>query len=104
MFAVPKPLISRALGKDAENLRRMSEVFKRRVRIVPIPFGENDAKEFFSKIIEPIEFKDLEITGGEIVINAGQMNKAALIGRNKRRLFELQKIAKDFFGKELKII
>jgi len=30
-------------------------------------------------------------------------NKAALIGRNRRRLLELQKIAKGFFNKELRI-
>ena len=54
-------------------------------------------------MISPVGFKDFEMNGREIIITAGSQNKAALIGRNKRRLYELQKITKDFFGKELRI-
>ena len=50
-------------------------------------------------------FKDFEIKENEIIITAGNIqNKAALIGRDKRRLIELEKITRDFFGKDLKII
>jgi hypothetical protein len=31
-------------------------------------------------------------------------NKAALIGRDKRRLLEMQKIIKDFFSRDFRII
>jgi hypothetical protein len=51
-----------------------------------------------------VDFKDLEIKDKEVIINAGMRNKAALIGRNKRRFFEMQKIIRNFFGKDFRII
>ena len=39
-----------------------------------------------------------------LILTAGSQSKAALIGRNKRRLLELQRIAKDYFGKEFRIV
>ena len=68
-----------------------------------MPESIRDAKKFIGTVISPTEFKDLEFNNNEIIINAGSQNKAALIGREKRRLYELQKIARDFFGKDLKI-
>jgi len=37
-------------------------------------------------------------------VNAGSENKAALLGRNKRRLLEMKEIVKDFFKAEYKVI
>ena len=40
----------------------------------------------------------------EIVITAGgTQNKAALLGRNKQRLLEMQNIVKGFFGKDYRV-
>lgn len=103
-FGVPPHLLRKALGENASNLRKIGDSIRKRVRIVPIPQGMEDIKNFFEKITEPVVFKDIQITPNEIIINAGSMNKAALIGREKRRLFELQKISKDFFNRDLRII
>lgn len=103
-FCVPQMLISKAIGEKGANIKKISEVLKKRVKIIPYPKGIEDAREFISKIISPVEFKDLEITDNEIIITAGSQNKAALLGRNKRRLLEMQKIVKDYFGKELRIV
>ena len=54
--------------------------------------------------MSPVTFRDLNVENNEITLTAGSHSKAALIGRNKRRLNELKQISKDFFGKELKII
>jgi len=103
-FGVPKEFLRMALGENASNLKRISDKIRKRVRVVPMPDTDADLKTFFQKITEPIEFKDLTMSEDEIVINAGSMSKAALIGREKRRLLELQKIAKDFFGRNLRVI
>ena len=55
-------------------------------------------------IVSPVTFKDLEIKDNEIILTAGSYSKAMLIGRNKRRLHELQKITRDYFGKDLSIV
>jgi len=104
IFAVPRNLISKALGKDVSNLKRLSEILKKRIKIVGIPEGDKDIKYFIESIIAPVSFKDLEITENEIILNAGPQNKAALIGRNKRRFLEMKGILKDFFNKDFRIV
>lgn len=104
IFCVPKSLISKAIGDRGENLKKISGILGRRIKVIPIPSGIQHAKEFIKAIVNPVEFNDLEIKEDEIVLTAGSRNKAALLGRNKRRLLEMQKIIKDFFGKEFRII
>jgi len=104
VFCVPKKLISKALGKNAENARQMSKILNKRIKIIAIPRDIKDAKAFISAIVSPVTFKELEITPNEIILTAGNQSKAALIGRNKRRFLEMQKIVKDFFKKEFRIV
>jgi len=104
MFCVPKPKLSQALGKNAENLKRLSDILKKRVRVLIIPRGIEDIQSFVKSIVAPVEFNNLEIKGDEVILTAGSQSKAALLGRNKRRLIEMKGIVKDFFGKEFKII
>ena len=104
MFCVPRREISKALGKNGENLKKMSDIIKRRVRIIPLPNGIEDSKSFISSVIAPVGFKEIEITPTEIIVNAGSENKAALLGRNKRRLLEMKKIIKDFFNLDYRIV
>ncbi len=104
IFCLPKEFVIRAVGREGENIRRLSEILGRRVRIIPMPRGLQDARGFIQTIVKPVIFRDLEITNNEIIMNAGSQNKAALIGRNKRRLLEMQQIVKDYFGKEFRII
>ncbi len=104
IFCVPKNLLSKAIGPEARNIKKMGEILGRRIKVIPIPKGIQHIREFIQAIVSPVEFKDLEIKEGEVILTAGNRSKAALLGRNKRRLHEMQKIIKDFFGKEFKII
>ena len=104
MFCVPKFKISQALGKGGENLKKISDILKKRIRILPKPRDVQDAESFIQGIINPVTFNSIEIKDDEIIVNAGSQSKAALLGRNKRRLLEMQKIVKDFFGLEYKVI
>jgi len=90
IFCVPKHLVSMVLRK--------------KIKIIPTPQGIQHARKFIEIIANPVTFKDLEIKDDEIILTAGSQSKAALIGRNKRRLLEMQKIVKEFFGKEFRII
>ncbi len=104
MFAVPKSLVSKALGPDALNVRRIQEELGKRVRILPSPEGRQDLHEFLMRVVFPVGFKNVEIKENECVLNAGSQHKAALIGRNRRRFEELKEVVKDLFGLDLKII
>ena len=103
-FGVAPQFLRMALGDNASNLKKVGDAIRRRVRIVPLPKSKEDRQTFFEKITDPISIKEIQETENEILINSGGMNKAALIGRDKRRLIEMQKISKDFFGKDLRVI
>ena len=103
-FCVPKRLISKAIGEKARNIKQMNEILKRRIRILSIPRGIEDANKFIESIVAPVTFKEIQITEDEIVLNAGSQSKAALIGRNKRRFLEMQKIVSDYFKRSFRIV
>ena len=104
IFAVPKPLVARALGSSGANIRNMQNVLGKKIKIVVEPAGIEDASRFIGDITNPIGFKSLDANGAELVINAGPRNKAALIGRDKKRLLELGQIVQDSFGMPVRIV
>jgi len=104
VFAVPKHLISQAIGEGGKNVKRMSIVTKKKIKIIPTPLGIGHVEEFVRAVVSPVSFNGLEVTDSEIVINAGSQNKAALLGRNKRRFLELKEIVWNFFKRELRIV
>jgi transcription antitermination factor NusA-like protein len=104
LFAVPRAMVSQAIGPAASNIRRMQEQLGKRVRIVEEPKGIEDAENFIREIVSPVKFKSLELKDNELIINAGSASKATLIGRNKKRLDELGQIIRDSFGKETRIV
>src|SRR3989344_5478423 len=106
VFGVPKKLISKAIGKEACNIRKMSETLGRKIKVVGNPDDDSteSIREFVRKIVSPVEFKDLEVTDEEIILTAGNQSKAALIGRKRRRETELKEIVKDYFKKDLRIV
>lgn len=104
VFAVPHIMMSQAIGPSAMNVKRIQEQLGKKVRIIAEPDNISQAEEFVKEIVSPIRFKSLELKDNSFVLNAGSESKAALIGRNKRRLEELSQILKDSFGFELKIV
>lgn len=102
VFCVPKPVLLKAIGPGSKNIRRMSEVLERKIKVVPQPRGLQDAEFFIRAVTNPTTFRNFEVKDNEIIITGGD-NKAMLIGRNKKRLLEMQDIVKDFFGKEFRV-
>ncbi len=103
VFCVPKHLVSKAVGPEARNIKKMSRILGKRIKVVAIPRGNKDVKVFVKAVVSPTTFREIEVKDDKVIISGGR-NKAALIGRNKRRLAEMQEIIKNFFGKEYKIV
>ena len=104
IFAVPASLVSKAIGENGNNAKQLREVIGRNIKIISSPESEDDIAKFILDIIEPLKFKEIQITDSEVIINAGTQYKAALIGRNKRRLLELEDIVKQYFNRALRIV
>jgi transcription antitermination factor NusA-like protein len=104
LFSVPGSLISKCLGPDARNIHKMSEILRKRIKVIPLPRNIGDARTFIEAVVSPVTFKGVEISPTEIILTAGMQSKAALIGRNKRRLIEMQEIVKDFFQRDFRIV
>lgn len=102
-FCVPKNLVSKAVGENGRNIKKMGETLEKRIKVIPAPEGIKDAESFIKSVVDPLYPRNIEVKDDEIVVSGGS-NKAALIGRNKRRLLEMQKIVKDFFGKEFRVV
>lgn len=102
-FCVPRKLVSKSLGENAKNLKQMSQILGKKIKVIFMPQSVKDAKDFIAAIIAPNTFKELQITENEIALTPGPQSKAALIGRNKRRLLEMQQIVKDFFKRDFRI-
>ena len=99
VFAVPKPLVSKAVGRDGANVRKLGETLRKKIKVVAIANSDDkeDIERFVSDVVSPITFSKIEFKDGSVVINAGRQSKAALIGRNRIREKELSGILKNFF-------
>jgi NusA-like KH domain protein len=101
IFVVPQQMISKAIGAGGENVRQMSRMLKLKVKVIP----SSTIEPFVKSIVYPIRFKRLSVENNEATIFAGPNSKASLIGRDKIRLHELERILKDYFSiRELKIV
>ena len=100
IFAVPKAKVSLAIGKGASNIKKMSEILRKKIKVVIMPAVDDveGIKKFVADVVAPIEISGVEMKGGSIIVNGGRQSKAALIGRNRVREKELNDVLKDFFG------
>jgi transcription antitermination factor NusA-like protein len=104
-FAVPKKLVARAIGPNASNIKSLQENIGKKIKIIKEAEDVGEAQRFIEDIISPTKFKSLEVKDGMMIVTAGGVqSKAALLGRNKRRLIEMQQIIKDTFGLEFKVV
>ena len=98
VFAVPRKFVGMAIGPDNSNLKRLSEIIKKKIKIVAVPNGKEDIENFVSVIVSPVKFKAIEVKDDVATISAAIQSRASLIGRNKTRLNEMQNILGQYFG------
>lgn len=115
-FAVPKKMMSEAIGKSASNVKTLSETLRRRIRVISAPKKEffdkadNSEKEkiieeFIREIVAPVEFTSFNFIEGVATVSGTRESKAMMIGRDRAREKELNEILERTFGvKEFKVI
>src|SRR3989344_5803126 len=86
-----------------EKVRRLSQILNKKIKVIRYPESVSEAREFIEAIVDPVTFKGLEVNENEIILSGNTQTKATIIGRNKRRLVEMQSIIKDFFGRDFRV-
>jgi NusA-like KH domain protein len=102
VFVVPRAMIQRAIGKDNANLKQLSGILEKRIRVLAEPKNMRDLEQFFKVLVSPITFEKLEVidtdAGKELIITTGgRESKAMLIGRNRAREKEMKDIMNQHF-------
>lgn len=107
VFGVRKKEVSDAIGRNAENVKKLAEILRRKIKIVAMPSGKEggDIEEFVREVVSPLTFTKFEFQNGVVSVSGTVQNKAGLIGRNSMRQKELEEILKRYFDiSELKIV
>ncbi len=99
-FGVPKSKLFKAMGQNGRNVRNISEVLRRKIKLVEMPSGDKGIKKFVLDLISPIEVNNIEVQGNEVIIYAAMQSRAMLIGRDRAREKELLEILNKYFGTE----
>ena len=61
VFVVPRGSVQFAIGRDNINLKKISGILNKRIRVVEEPSGKKDIKKFVSVLVDPIVFNSVEI-------------------------------------------
>jgi len=99
VFAVPKAKVSVAIGKGADNVKKLNGILRKKIKVVAMPASDNreGIGKFVEAVVAPVEFNKVEVKENSVTINAGRQSKAALIGRGRQRERELSEVLKNFF-------
>ena len=93
----PNKKMKKAIGEEGRNTKKLNRILNKKIKVIVYPNGIEDLKIFVQNIVSPVTFKGIEVKDNEVRLNASTQSKAALIGRNKRRLLEMQQIIKGMF-------
>jgi transcription antitermination factor NusA-like protein len=103
VFIVPKFALEKAIGQNNSNLKKLSDILGKRIRVVAEPSGIDEIGKFTAVIVSPIQFEKIEVGVNdkkekEIVITTdNRESKAMLIGRARARESELKEIYEQYF-------
>jgi len=95
MFVVGEGELGKAIGKSAENVRRLANYFKRKIKIVEF---SNNVLSFIKNLVQPLKIATIEENEGIVVITApDSQTRGYLIGRGGSALRQLEETVKRHF-------
>ena len=98
-FAVPESQVSKAIGKNASNVKKLGNILGKKIKILKMPkeINADSIKEFLEELTG-VEGINVEIENDLVKIGGTRQVKASLIGRNRAREKEIQEILASCFG------
>lgn len=94
IFIVEQGDVKKALGRQGQNLRRLSAMIRKRIKVVEF---NPDSRVFVQNLLYPLTPQNIELRNQELIVTADSKTKALLIGRDRRNVNVYSKVVKDFF-------
>jgi len=98
IFIVEENHIGKAVGKNGSNVKRLSSVLKRQIKVVE--FNPN-VLQFIQNFIYPLVPKEVKNENGIVsIVGPDTKTKGLLIGRDGKNLNMLRDVVKRYFSVE----
>jgi N utilization substance protein A len=95
IFIVEENEIGKAIGKKGNNIKRLENVLKKKIRVVGF---SHDVLQFIKNLLYPLQIANIENNDGCVTITGPDTKtKALIIGRDKKNLNNLTSIVKRYF-------
>ena len=103
LFIVEENQLMKALGKDARNVKLISNVLNKKIRITEY---SKDLGKFIANLIYPMKADEISEQDGIVTIKSSEREtKGLIIGRNATNLRRTEGIAQRYFDiKEIKVV
>ncbi len=101
LFIINEGYIGRAVGKKGKNVSMISRLLKKRIKLVEF---NNNVEVFIKNLIYPIQGKIYKDNNLVCIELSNSNDKAIILGRNKKNLYELQNIVNKYFDVKIKVI
>lgn len=102
VFFVKENNAKKAAGKLGSNLKRLSNLLKKKIKILEL---SEDPKKFVEGLIFPLEPSLIELKEGKIILSFRTTEeRARIIGRNGSNLEFLSKLVENHHKLKLKVI
>ena len=96
IFIIKKGDMGFAIGKNGDNIRRLSEIFGRHIEMVEF---DESREAFAANMFKPAEVAGVSFSGEKVTVTVREKENVGLaIGRNGTTIEKAKLILKRFFG------
>lgn len=103
IFVVDPTMISKAIGRNGQNVKRLERMLNRKIKIVEF---NPSLTQFVRNLVYPLNVKDVEEEEGVVKITGPDTRtKGLLIGKNSQNIKNYTQIVKRYFDiKDMKVV
>lgn len=102
-FVVDKGMISKAVGKQGVNAKKITSLINRKIKIVEF---DPNRETFIKRLVFPLKVTEVSYNGDVVSVKGQDIEtNSRIIGRNASNLRNYEKIVKRYFSlDEIKVI
>ncbi len=103
VFVVSPGFISKAIGKNGSNIKRLESMLKKKIKIVEY---SEDKLRFIKNWLMPLKVTDIKEEDGIVTVTAPDtQTRGLMIGRSAQNLRGTEEVVRRYFEvKEIKIV